>query len=412
MSRIDELIEELCPKGVPFKPLGEIAELVRGNGMPKTDLTESGVGAIHYGQIYTRYNAWTNRTVSFVSPETAMKLAKAQPGDIIITNTSENLEDVGKAVAWIGEEPIVTGGHATVIKHNEDSKYLSYWFQSESFFIQKRALATGTKVIDVSAKQLAKVRIPVPPLKVQREIARILDRLSDLKADLEANLEAELEARQKQYEEYRTRLFDEAWQAADHLELQQLGRIVTGRTPKASDASAWGSHIDFVTPTDIKNGMKTVSTPRRRLSEAGAVTMSNALVPAGSLLVTCIGADMGKTVINANDCITNQQINAIIPAPDVDAGYLFHALTSLRNQLRVQGERGGGTMPIINKSDFSRIKLPVPPMSIQLALASKLDHFDALVKELTIGLPTELAARRKQYKHYRDSLMTFEEATA
>ncbi len=166
MSRIDELIAQHAPNRVEFKALGDIVHFVRGNGMPKTDLVGEGIGAIHYGQIYTRYGAWATHTFSFVKPETALKLAKANPGDIIVTNTSENLNDVGKAVAWLGAEPIVTGGHATVIKHNLEPKYLSYWFQSDSFSAQKRALATGTKVIDVSARQLAKVRIPVPPREV------------------------------------------------------------------------------------------------------------------------------------------------------------------------------------------------------------------------------------------------------
>ena len=123
MSRIDKLIADLCPDGVEFKALGNIARLVRGNGMPKSDLTENGVGAIHYGQIYTRYGAWARATISFVSETTASKLAKVDPGDIIITNTSENIEDVGKAVAWLGDEQVVTGGHATVIKHAQNPKY-------------------------------------------------------------------------------------------------------------------------------------------------------------------------------------------------------------------------------------------------------------------------------------------------
>lgn len=211
MSRVDDLLQKVPRGGVEFKLLGDITEMVRGNGMPKTDLTVEGVGAIHYGQIYTRYGTWTKTTLSFVPPEVATKLARVEPGNIIITNTSENVEDVGKAVAWLGEEAIVTGGHATVIRHNEDPKYLSYWFQSESFFAQKKALATGTKVIDVSARQLAKIRIPVPPIELQREIASTLDALSELNAELEAELEAEIRARRSQYRYHRDKLlsFDE-----------------------------------------------------------------------------------------------------------------------------------------------------------------------------------------------------------
>lgn len=201
MSRIDELIARHCPNGVEYKVLGEIAELVRGNGMPKADFVESGIGAIHYGQIYTYYGIWTTETISFVAPKTAQKLAKVNPGDVIITNTSENVEDVCKAVAWLGKAQIVTGGHATVIKHNEDAKYLSYYFQTSEFFALKKKHATGTKVIDVSANNLAKIKIPIPPLEIQREIVKVLDTFTKL----EAELEAELEARRRKFAT-RTRL--------------------------------------------------------------------------------------------------------------------------------------------------------------------------------------------------------------
>ena len=136
--------------------------------------------------------------------------------------------------------------------------------------------------------------------------------------------------------------------------------------------------------------------------------MSKVQIPSGSLLVTCIGADMGKTVINANDCIPNQQINAIILTDDrVQISYLFHALTSMRDALRRQGENGGGTMPLINKSDFSKISIPVPPIEEQARIVAILDQFDALVNDLSSGLPAEIKARRQQYEYYRDLLLSF-----
>lgn len=206
MSRLHDLLAELSPRGVPYKAIGEIGELVRGNGMPKSDFTESGVGCIHYGQIYTVYGTWTTKTLSFISSDKAARLAKVDPGDLIVTNTSENVEDVCKAVAWLGDAQIVTGGHATVLKHSEDPKYLAYYFQTPRFVAEKKKLATGTKVIDVSARSLAKIRIPVPPIEVQREIVKVLDRFSQLESDLEADLEAELEARRRQYQYYRDAL--------------------------------------------------------------------------------------------------------------------------------------------------------------------------------------------------------------
>jgi len=174
--------------------------------MPKSDFSESGVGAIHYGQIYTYYGVWAQSTISFVKPETASRLVKVKMGDVIITNTSENLEDVGKAVAWLGDEEIVTGGHATVIRHAQNPKFISYWFQSQAFQRQKGKLALGTKVIEISSRNLAKVRIPLPPLPIQEAIVSILDRFDILVNDLSNGLPAEIEARRKQYEYYRDKL--------------------------------------------------------------------------------------------------------------------------------------------------------------------------------------------------------------
>ncbi|WP_066043048.1 restriction endonuclease subunit S [Herbiconiux solani] len=255
---------------------------------------------------------------------------------------------------------------------------------------------------------LRDLRIPVPPLAVQHEIVGILDQFTELNGELEA----ELDARQRQYAHYRTQLLDGASHEANFIELGAVGRIITGRTPKASDNAAWGSALAFVTPSDIKNGMRRISKPARSLSQAGAATMTKILVPAGSLLVTCIGADMGKTVMNVSECVTNQQINAIIPAGGVDVDYLFFVLTSMRRQIRSQGERAGGTMPILNKSDFSRIRVPVPALEVQKLVVARLDHFDALANDLSVGLPAELAARRKQYEYYRGKLLTLKEAEA
>jgi type I restriction enzyme S subunit len=187
-------------------PLGEFAELIRGNGLPKSDFTELGVPAIHYGQIYTHYKTWATETKSFVAETTSTKLAKVLPGDLVITNTSENLEDVGKAVAWLGSRTAVTGGHATVIRHKQNPKYLAYYFQTSQFSIDKAKHAKGTKVIDVSAKDLAKISVPLPAIEVQDKIVKILDGFELLTRSLSEGIPAEIEARRKQYEHYRDML--------------------------------------------------------------------------------------------------------------------------------------------------------------------------------------------------------------
>ena len=227
MSEIKKLIERLCPDGVEYKKLGEIGTFTRGNGLQKKDFLESGFPCIHYGQIYTRFGLFTDKTLSFCSFDLATKLVKAKTGDMIIACTSENVEDVCKPVVWLGEGEVATGGHACVFSHNQEPKYVAYFFRSEKFFEQKKRYAKGVKVIDIKIGDLEKIEIPVPPLEVQTKIVEILDNFTELEAELEAKLEAELEARRKQYEYYRNQLltFDKVGGARFDVKWMKLGEI-------------------------------------------------------------------------------------------------------------------------------------------------------------------------------------------
>ena len=286
-------------------------------------------------------------------------------------------------------------------------KFFYYFMKT----IDLMALDTGAGRPSLTQAILNKLLIPIPSpnnpeksLAIQAEIVHILDTFTELTTELTT----ELNARKQQYNYYRDQLLSFEEGEVEWKTLGDIGRIVTGRTPKLSDKSAWGDEVDFVTPSDIKNGMRSITCPSRRLSAEGAASMPRAQIPRGSLLVTCIGADMGKTVINANDCISNQQINAIILTDDsAQIGYLFHVLTAMRDILRRQGELGGGTMPLINKSDFSKIVVPVPLLEEQSRIVAILDKFDALTNSLTEGLPREIELRQKQYEYYRDLLLSF-----
>ncbi|WP_289013568.1 restriction endonuclease subunit S [uncultured Capnocytophaga sp.] len=193
---------------IVWKTLGEVGTFIRGNGLQKKDLITSGVPAIHYGQIYTYYGISAEQTISFVSPETAEGLRKVDYGDVIITNTSENIDDVGKAVAYCVKEQGVTGGHATIFKPSEKiiGKYLVYYTQTTEFSNQKRKYAKGTKVIDISANDLTKITIPLPPLSKQQRIANILDKFDTLVNSISEGLPKEIALRRKQYEYYREKL--------------------------------------------------------------------------------------------------------------------------------------------------------------------------------------------------------------
>lgn len=192
--------------GFAFVRLEDIATIERGGNFQKKDFVNEGYPCIHYGQIYTKYGISADKTITFVSNEVAKKSKIAKSNDIIMAVTSENVEDVCKCVAWLGDENIAVSGHTAIIHSMQNAKYLAYYFCTSMFFEQKKKYLHGTKVIEVTPSDLANIVIPLPTLEKQKEIVAILDKFDSLCNDLTAGLPAEIEHRQKQYEYYRDKL--------------------------------------------------------------------------------------------------------------------------------------------------------------------------------------------------------------
>ena len=188
--------------------LGTICEFVRGNGLQKKDFQDIGIPCIHYGQIYTYYGIETEVAKSFVNIELSQKLKKAKYGDLIVATTSENIEDVGKTLVWFGKEEVCIGGHSCIIRTEQNSKYLAYFFRTNFFQNQKKKRVLGTKVIELYPKNLAKIQIILPPLSTQSQIVSILDNFNNLTNSLSDGLPKEIELRQKQYEYWREQLLN------------------------------------------------------------------------------------------------------------------------------------------------------------------------------------------------------------
>ena len=188
--------------------LGTICDFVRGNGLQKKDFTEIGKSVIHYGQIYTKYDFTVTETLSKTSEIVFEKLKKARPNDLVMATTSENVEDVGKAIVWEGKEEIGISGDSYIIQTSQNSRYLNYWLRSISFQSQKERKVTGTKVIRINSKDMEKFQIVLPPLTEQKRIVSILDKFNILTHSLSEGLPKEIELRQKQYEYWREQLFN------------------------------------------------------------------------------------------------------------------------------------------------------------------------------------------------------------
>lgn len=200
----------VCFAGVEWKKLGDIGTFENGTGMPKSLFKKNGsVGAIHYGHIYTKYNLFVDKPIVQVSEDDIERLKKVNFGDLVIAKTSENVDDVMKTVAYLGDKVAVTGGHAAIFRHDQNPKYLSYVFNGADYLLkQKNKFARGVKVIELSTVEMEKIKIPLPSLIVQNYVVSILDKFDKLVNDINEGLPKEIELRQKQYEYYRERLLN------------------------------------------------------------------------------------------------------------------------------------------------------------------------------------------------------------
>ena len=406
MSKLDELIAELCPDGVEFKPLSEIATITRGGSLQKKDFTESGVPCIHYGQIYTKYGLFTDKTFTYVSEATALRQKKAVTGDIVMAVTSENIEDVCKCVVCLGEEDVAVSGHTAIIHHNQDAKYLAYYFHSSMFFAQKAKLAHGTKVIEVTPDKLNGVIVPVPPLEVQREIVRVLDNFTFLSAELSA----ELSARRKQYEYYKDFLlpFDDT--GVEWKPLGDICTIVRGASPRPikNFITTAPDGVNWIKIGDVAPGAKYITECAEKITEDGA-KKSRRVKPGDFILSNSMS--FGRPyILQIEGCIHDGWLAISDFDEYVSPDYLYHILTSsyIQSVMRQKASFGGAVQNLT--ADIVRaIEIPVLSKEQQERVVTILDRFSLLCTDISSGIPAEIEARRRQYEYYRDKLLTFKE---
>jgi type I restriction enzyme S subunit len=201
-----KMIRELCPEGVIYQKLGEVGHFERGSALEKKDLRSSGEPVVHYGEIHTKYGFWATETFSFVDTSKAQRMKKAKPGNVVLVTTSENLEDVGKPLAWLGEKDLNVGSESYVYRSGLDPLFISQVFMSSYFKSRSQVFVSGTKVKRLSSGNLGKIEVPVPPKEIQVQIGKQLQGMHALLSDISIGLPAEIAARRKQYEYYRNKL--------------------------------------------------------------------------------------------------------------------------------------------------------------------------------------------------------------
>lgn len=186
--------------------MSEVGTLIRGRRFTRADVVERGIPSIHYGEIYTRYGVVARHAFTRVREDLRTRLRFAEPGDVVIAAVGETVEDVGKAVAWLGDGPVAIHDDTFLFRSDLESRFVSHFMQSSSFNRQKEQYVARAKIKRLSADGLGRILIPVLPREEQERVVDLLDRFESLVSDLSDGLPAELAARREQYGHYRDRL--------------------------------------------------------------------------------------------------------------------------------------------------------------------------------------------------------------
>jgi type I restriction enzyme S subunit len=395
MSKLQDLINELCPNGVEFKKLGEVAAIERGSRVVRNDLLEEGTIPVYQNSLkplgyYDKFN---------YAKGTTFIIAAGAAGEI-------GYSDVD---FWAADDC-----YCFIPQYSISPKYIYYCLLNGQYTL--KAQVRKASIPRLSRDAVAKFELPVPPMAVQEEIVRILDRF----ADYTAELQAELQARKEQYEYYRNLLLtfnpsaygcgtDDEQKidvtmpppASYKIEWKTMGeignicmckRILKNQTKKEGDIpfykiGTFGSVPNAFISRELYEEYKAIySFPRK-----------------GDILISAAGT-IGKTVIFDGEDSYFQDSNIVWISNDesmVINKYLYYYYQI------VDWKTDGGTIKRLYNENLSSTPIAIPPIDVQQRIVEILDRFETLVNDLTQGLPAEIEARKQQYEYYRNQLLTF-----
>ena len=377
MSKLQELIRELCPDGVEYKKLGEVSNMQRGTVITKKNIIEGDIPVIAGGQKPAYYCNRANRT-----------------GETITVAGSGAY--AGYVAYW--NSPIFVSD-AFSIKGTElcKTKYLYYLLlnMQEKIYSTKK----GAGVPHVHIKNIDKFEIPIPPLEVQEEIVRILDHFTNLAAELQA----ELQARKEQYEYYRNKLLTftkigGGTQSVTWMKMSEIGNICMCKRIMKEQTNNIGGVPFYKIGTFGKVADAYIS---RELYEDYKNRFSFPVK--GEVLISASGT-IGRSVIYDGEDAYFQDSNIVWVHNDetkVLNKYLYHYYRIIEWNVE------GGTIKRLYNSNLAKTKIAVPSLPEQEFIVNILDKFENLTTDLQTGLPAEMAAVQEQYEYYRNKLLSF-----
>ncbi|EHZ4888269.1 restriction endonuclease subunit S [Campylobacter lari] len=384
------------PQGWEVKKLGEIFNIERG-GSPrpiKEFLTdkEDGINWIKIGDI--KNQKYLYATEEKIIQEGLKKSKLVIEGDLLVSNSMS----FGKPVIVKLQKGAIHDGWLLLKeKINLNKEYFYYLFSSNFMYDFLSYQASGSTVKNLNIDKLKQIEIPLPPLQEQERIVGILDEsfakidesIKILEQDL-LNLDELMQsAMQKSFNPLKdnTKENYKLPQGWEWKSLGDIGEIITGTTPSKNNPNFYGNEYPLFKPSDL-NGDMVIKYASDNLSKVGFDNARN--LPKNTILIVCIGASIGKVGLSGVNGSCNQQINAIIPSSTFVSKYLFFVCLSNYFQEILKKNASQTTLPIINKTEFSKLKIPLPPLQEQEQIASYLDRLSLNIKDLKQNYQTQI----------------------
>ena len=403
MTKLEQLIKELCPNGGKYVAIKDYFTRLKGTPITAGKMKEidSPDGEIRI----------------FAGGKTVINAHEKDIPNANITRVPAVLVQSRGVIDFIYYEKPFTFKNemwAYTAENKITVKYLYYFLQNNTQHFRDSASGMGS-LPQISLHVTEDFKIPVPPLEVQAEIVKILDEYSTSVTALQQELEKELTARKKQYEYYRDFLLDfdvheGGTNECEWRTIKEIFDIRNGYTPSKSNVEYWENGIiPWFRMDDIRENGRILSNSIQHIARKGV--KKSGIFPANSLIMSTT-ATIGEHALIKTNFVCNQQITCFSLKQEysskINIKFVFYLFFNFGEWCRNNVNNGGG-LPIINTAKLSTYKIPIPTIEKQKRIVSILDRFDKLCNDISEGLPAEIEARRKQYEYYRDKLLSFKE---
>lgn len=377
MSKINDLIKKLCPNGVEYKKIADIAEVGTGNSN-RQDAVEDGV--------YPFY----------VRSKEVFRINKFEYDEEAIIIPGEGR--IGEIFHYVnGKYALHQRAYRIHIVDNRMMTKFLYYYMFNSFkdFIMLKAV--NAIVTSIRKPMIEQFSVPIPPIEVQNEIIRILDKFSAL----EAELEAELEERKKQYAFWCKKSFE--LKNAPIKKLKEISKIIDSlhATPKYVSEG-----YPMIRVADVKFGYIDVSKTLKVTKEDYNKFISKYKPVKDDIIISRVGS-FGNICLVGNEEVCLGQNTSIIHT-SMNSKYLYYYLSSNNVQNWIKENVNGAGYKSLSLANINEIPIKVPTKLEQERIVNVLDKFDRIINDLSVGIPAEIELRRKQYQYYRDKLLSFE----